>query len=337
MVKRNPNIYDVAKEARVSIATVSRFFNQPHKVGKDTAQKIQAVIESMNYSPNALAQGLVFQTTRTFGVVIANINNPFYGEFVLAVENTASEENYALLLGNTDNRLDEERKIIDSFLQKKVDGLIFAGGRRIGEEYDENVLTAARQVPVMLANHSLVGNNIYCILTDEAKGARLAVQHLIDTGRRSIAHIKGYANSYATIIKEDSYLRTLHQNGIEIRPELIVQSPTDDLAGGYEACSYLLEEGATIDALFAANDLMAIGALKRLSEAGYQVPQDIAVIGYDNVDLCNYLSPGLTSVSQNISDLGRESVRSLSKVLNGERVDKVTYLEPELIIRDSSS
>lgn len=82
---------------------------------------------------------------------------------------------------------------------------------------------------------------------------------------------------------------------------------------------------------------MAIGALKRLSEAGYQVPQDIAVIGYDNVDLCNYLSPGLTSVSQNISDLGRESVRSLSKVLNGERVDKVTYLEPELIIRDSSS
>ena len=190
MVKRNPNIYDVAKEAGVSIATVSRFFNQPHKVGKDTAQKIQAVIESMNYSPNALAQGLVFQTTRTFGVVIANINNPFYGEFVLAVENTASEENYALLLGNTDNRLDEERKIIDSFLQKKVDGLIFAGGRRIGEEYDENVLTAARQVPVMLANHSLVGNNIYCILTDEAKGARLAVQHLIDTGRRSIAHIK---------------------------------------------------------------------------------------------------------------------------------------------------
>lgn len=95
----------------------------------------------------------------------------------------------------------------------------------------------------MLANHSLVGNNIYCILTDEAKGARLAVQHLIDTGRRSIAHIKGYANSYATIIKEDSYLRTLHQNGIEIRPELIVQSPTDDLAEDTKRAAIYLRRG----------------------------------------------------------------------------------------------
>lgn len=337
MTRRRASIYDVAKEAGVSIATVSRYFNQPHKVGKSTARKIKAVTERLNYSPNALAQGLVLQTTRTFGVITANITNPFYGELVLAVENTASEEKYTILLGNTDNRLDEEQKIIHSFLQKKVDGLIFAGGRRIGEQYNQHILCAAQQVPVVLTNHSIAANNIYCILSDEAKGARLAVQHLVDSGRRNIAHIKGYADSYATIVKEDNYLRTLHQNGIEIRPELIVQSATDDLAGGFHACGRLLDAQVKVDAVFAGNDLMAIGAIKCLTQRGYAVPESVAVVGYDNIDLCNYLVPGLTSVSQNIAELGREAVRFLSRVMNEEKIEKAIYLEPKLVIRGSSS
>lgn len=336
MKKRNINIYDIASEAGVSIATVSRAMNRPEKVKPETMEKIQSIIKKANYTPNALAQSLVSKSTRTIGVIIGSISNPFYGEMVRAIEDKAADEGYTILLGNTDNKFQEEEKYIDVFLKKKVDGMIFAGGRMMEDRYDKHINRIAKVIPVVLANHILIGENIYCVLSDEAKGSVLAVEYLLKKGHKNIAYINGYCNSYASIIKKENYVKTLLQNNIDIKDELIVNAIEDEMIGGYKACEVLLNRKVDFTALFAANDLMAIGAIKYLISSGYRVPEDIAVVGYDNIDMCNYFSPGLTSVSQNIRLLGQKSVEIMNDVLDNKNISKVTYYEPKLITRESS-
>lgn len=336
MKKSNLNIYDIAEEAGVSIATVSRAINRPEKVKAETMEKIQNIIKKANYTPNALAQSLVFNTTRTIGVIIGSISNPFYGELVRAIEDKAADEGYTILLGNTDNKFEEEGKYIEVFLKKKVDGMIFAGGRMMEEKYDEHIQRIAKVIPVVLANHILIEKNVYCVLSDEAKGTIIAMEHLIKKGYKNIAYINGYSNSYASIVKKENYIKTLLQNNIEISDELMVNAPNDEMSGGYSACESLLGRKANFTAIFAANDLMAMGAIKYLISNGYRVPEDIAVVGYDNIDMCNYFHPGITSVSQNIRLLGENSVKIMNDVLYSKDVSKVTFYEPELIIRESS-
>ncbi|SKA79842.1 transcriptional regulator, LacI family [Caloramator quimbayensis] len=335
MTKENVNIYDIAKEAGVSIATVSRAMNNPEKLRKETKEKIEKAMKKLSYTPNALAQSLVSKSTRTLGVIIANINNPFYGEMVRAIEDRASDKGYTILLGNTDNKFEEEEKYIDIFLKKQVDGIIFAGGRRISEKYNRHLIKVAENIPVVLTNHILQNKNIYCVLSDEAKGTELLMNYLIEKGHREIAYINGYADSYASIIKKENYLKILSKNSIPIVDELIIDSPSDDMRGGYRACEILLERGK-FTALFAANDLMAIGAIRCLTARGYNVPSDIAVAGYDDIDLCNYVSPSLTSVTQNISELGSIAVDIMTDVLECKEAGRLIFIEPKLVVRQSA-
>lgn len=336
MKKRNLNIYDIAEQAGVSIATVSRAINKPEKVRAETMEKIQDIIKQSNYTPNAIAQSLVLKATKTIGVIIASISNPFYGELVRAVEDKAASENYTILLGNTDNKFEEEEKYIDIFLKKKVDGIIFAGGRRMEERYDNHIQRVAKTIPIVLANHILFGENVYCVLSDEAKGAALAMKYLLELGHKNIAYINGYSTSYASIIKKENYVKTLLKNNIDIKDGLIVNAINDEMRGGYLACEELLSRQASFTALFAANDLMAMGAIKCLTLNGYRVPEDVAVVGYDDIDMCNYFTPGLTSVSQNIKFLGERSVEIMNDVLENREISKISYFEPQLIKRESS-
>jgi LacI family transcriptional regulator len=336
MKKRNLNIYDIAKEAGVSIATVSRAINNSDKVKPETMEKIQSIIEQSNYTPNAIAQSLVLKSTRTIGVIIGSISNPFYGELVRAIEDRASDVGYTILLGNTDNKFNEEEKYIDIFLKKKVDGIIFAGGRKMEERYDRHIHRVAKSIPVVLANHILFGENVYCVLSDEAKGAALAMEYLIQKDHRSIAYINGYSTSYASIIKKENYVKALLQNNIDIKDQLIVNAVNDEMSGGFAACEELIQRNASFSAVFAANDLMAMGAIKSLINHGFRVPEDIVVVGYDDIDMCNYFSPGLTSISQNIKLLGERAVEIMKDVLEGKEISKISYFEPFLIKRGSS-
>lgn len=336
MKKRNLNIYDIAKEAGVSIATVSRAINKPEMVKTETMEKIQGIIKNANYTPNAIAQSLVLKATRTIGVIIASISNPFYGELVKAIEDKAADEGYTILLGNTDNKFYEEEKYIDIFLKKKVDGIIFAGGRMMEERYNNHINQVARNIPVVLANHILFGENVYCVLSDEAKGAAIAMQYLIQKNHKSIAYINGYSNSYASIIKKENYVKMLLQNNIDIKDQLMVNAINDEMSGGFMACEELLRRGISFTALFAANDLMAMGAIKCLVTHNFKVPKDIAVVGYDDIDMCNYFSPGLTSVSQNIKVLGQRAVEIMNDVLDNKKISKISYFEPQLVKRESS-
>ncbi|MEF3305639.1 LacI family DNA-binding transcriptional regulator [Paenibacillus sp. GYB003] len=337
MIQKHASIYDIAKEAGVSVATVSRTINNPEKVSKRTKTKIYEIMERLNYAPNALAQSLVSRSTKTIGVFLSSVTNPFYAEMVQAIEQRAFNDNYTILFGNTSNRIEKEQKYVDVFLKKQVDGIILAGGRNINDAHTQHILKTAERVPVILTNYAVVGKNIYCVLTDEAAGTTMAVQHLIETGHDKIAYINGYEFSYPSVIKKDSYLKTLSRNGLSVNEERIVNAPADTMEGGYKACEALLERGADFNAIFAANDMMAIGAMKKLMSAGYGIPQDVAIVGYDNIHLCDYWSPALSSVTQNMDRLGNMAVEMLGSVLEGKEVNQISYLQPELIVRESSA
>ncbi|MFZ5351736.1 MAG: LacI family DNA-binding transcriptional regulator [Bacillota bacterium] len=333
---KNNNIYDIAKMAGVSITTISRAINRPNMVKPDTLDKIHSIMREMEYTPNALAQGLVLKSTKTIGVIIANINNPFYGEMVKAIEDTASKSGYTIILGNTDNDIQQEEKYIGIFLKKQVDAIIFAGGRKMDEKNNEHIIRTSRYVPVVLTNHYMQRENVYCVLTDEAKGASMAVEYLISKGRVRIAYINGYINSYPSVVKRDNMIATLTRSGLEFYEELEVSALTDDVKGGYDACRILLDRKIEFDALFAANDLMAIGAMKALQKKGLKVPEDVSVMGYDNIYLCNYITPELSSMTQNISQLGIDAVNFIVRHFERKKIaNNIKFLKPRLIVRKS--
>lgn len=336
MDKKTTSIYDIAKEAGVSIATVSRTINTPEKVNEATRNKIMSIMVKHNYTPNALAQSLVSRSTRTVGVIISNIKNPFYGDLLHSIELEAAELGYSILLGNTVRSFVREKQYVETFLKKKVDGIIFSGGRPSDDEYTEHICRTAESLPVIMTNHLVVAKNVYCILTDETIGAYEAVKHLVDEGHSKIAYVNGFSNTYPNIVKKESYIKCLSQHGIDILDELIVDAKNDDLEGGYQACGELLGRNTKFSALFAANDLMAIGAMRKLSSVGYRIPHDVAVVGYDNIDFCEYLTPRLSSVTQNMVQMGQSAIRLLDHILKKESVPKITYLDPKLMIRESS-
>ena len=337
MGKKHASIYDIAKEAGVSVTTVSRVINNPDKVNTHTRRKIYAIMERMNYAPNALAQSLVSRSTETIGVFIHDVKNPFYAEMLYEIEKKAFEKGYSIFIGNTSNQIKKEEAYVELFAKKHVDGIIMVGGRNVREAQSNHILKTAERIPVILTNHTVIGKNIYCICADEAEGAVMAVQHLIDTGRRKIAYINGHEEAYAKIIKKDGYLKTLRRNNLAIDERLIVNAPRDTMEGGYAACEELLGKGGSFDAVFVSNDLMAIGVLKKLASAGIRVPQDVSVVGYDDIQLCKFFSPSLSSVTQECAEIGSMAVQMLIDVLEGKEVHKVTYLKPKLMIRESSS
>lgn len=336
MNKKGISIYDIAKEAGVSIATVSRTINMPEKVNEQTREKVHSIMELLNYTPNALAQSLVSRSTRTFGVIISNIKNPFHGELLRSIEVTAAELDYSILLGHTARNFEREQKYVENFKKKKVDGIILSGGRSIGEDYIRHIERTAESVPVVLTNHLLNKPNVYCVVTDETTGSYQAVNHLIERGSTKIAYINGFRHTYTNVVKEESYIRCLSQHGLSIDEKMMVNVQNDDMEGGFRACEELLSRGVSFDAIFAANDLMAIGAMRKLISIGVRIPEDVAVVGYDDIDICGYMSPTLSSVTQNLTDMGRIAIELLDRLSNDQPVTKITYLEPKLIIRESS-
>jgi len=337
MGKKYASIYDIAREAGVSVTTVSRVINNPDKVNSKTRRKIYAIMEKMNYTPNALAQSLVSRSTATIGVFVHDVKNPFYAEMLYEIEKKAFELGYSILFGNTSNQIKKEEAYVDIFTKKHVDGIIMVGGRNVKEAQSLHILKTAERVPVILTNHTVIGKNIYCILADEAGGAELAVQHLIDSGRDKIAYINGHEDAYAKIVKKDSYLKTLRRNNLAIDEKLIVNAPRDTMEGGYAACEELLGRGRQFNAVFVSNDLMAVGVMKKLIGEGIRIPHDVAVVGYDDIQLCRYLTPSLSSVTQEVAEIGSMAVQLLIDVLKGNEVHEITYLPPRLMIRESSN
>lgn len=326
-------IKDVAQAAGVSIATVSRILNGQSGVSPGLIAQVQLAVEELDYQPNAVARALKVQESRSLGLIIPDIENPFFPALVRGVEDYAQQKGYALILCNTDGRPEEEAKYIKFLLSKQVDGILCVANL----SYDEHSAWLQQvAVPIVLLDRRIAGAPFSTVLVDNTKGAAMAVEHLIQQGRRRIAMIGGKVQSPTNIERAEGYIQTLMRHGLPYSNELIVNADFT-FEGGFAACKALIDRGKNFDAVFAANDMMAIGVIECLTQHHIQVPEDVAVVGFDNIRMAGWYKPALSTISQPVYEMGQLAVKMVLEQMMDNTVEAQTVmLTPELIIRHSS-
>jgi LacI family transcriptional regulator len=325
-------IKDIAKKANVSVTTVSRVLNDKPDVGDDTRKKILKIIDEMNYNPNSVARGLVMQKTHTIGLIIPDISNPFFPQIVRAVEDKAQELGYSVILFNTDNHLARERKAVELFKSKQLDGLIVSlslGNEKILKDLK------AENYPVVQIDRSVLDYHYPLISIDNKKSAYQMVEYMIKKGYKKIAHISGDLNTTTARDRLEGYKKALKNHGIPIKNEYIIEGEYTQNSA-YQAMQSLLDLENRPRAVFAANDLSAAGVYKALFEAALEIPKDIAVAGHDDINLASLLKPELTTMRQPKYEMGERAVTILLEMINKQEFEiKDQILTTDLIIRES--
>ncbi|MGD9227739.1 MAG: LacI family DNA-binding transcriptional regulator [Desulfobacterales bacterium] len=326
------NIQDVAKRAKVSIATVSRVLNDSkHKVRPQTRARVLAAVRKLDYRPNALARGLQMKRTMTIGVIIPDISNPYYAEIVRGIQDVADEKGYNILLQNTDRKQERIIKSIHLLREKIVDGVIFSGGI-IHENATLSALNELRERVVVIGRHEV---NFPAALVDNIGGAAEAIQHLIDLGHRKIAFIGGPKNSATMIDRLKGYESALARNGCPLKKNRLKWG---DLTpeSGYTVATALLSQKDRPTAIFASNDMMAFGSLHAARKLGLTVPDDVAVVGFDDVALCAFVQPALTTVQIPRYGIGVGAMQMLIDLISGNTFDRIQWFKTRLMPREST-
>lgn len=340
-------VYDIAREANVSVATVSRVLNNTAPVKKATRDRIMELIHKHQFQPNALARSLLKKETGMIGIILPDITNPFFPAVLAGVEQEARSRGYTFFLCDTvsTNRDSADQYVRESqylslLMEKQVDGIIMIGGRinlaRPDKEMVQEVVEAGKRVPILLLNGNLPGGGLYRIYTDETEGAELATQHLIELGHRDIAFVGGYRHMSNTIQRQQGFTKTMRRHGLHVRREWILDGGFS-VESGKALMERLLRGSERPTAVFCANDLVAIGALKTAHKAGLRVPEDLSLVGFDDIPYASNSIPELTSVSLKCHELGRTSAELLHRLITRDKVKKNTKLRPELIVRESTA
>ena len=330
-------IADVAREAGVSMMTVSRVINNKEGVSQETRQAVEEVIRKLDYHPNNFARGLATQRTGTLGFVVPDISNPFFSGVARGVEKAASAEGYSILVCNTEEDPLRELDVLELLLEKWVDGLVLCSSR-LEQQKLQSVL--AQYPAVVLVNRQLESVNaplsVGCALINDQAGGLMATKHLIKSGHNVIGFLSGPTVSYSSRWREEGYRQALMEAGLPHGPEIVLPcAPT--VEGGQKAAAQLLAAHPEITALFCFNDLVAVGAIQACNESGRAIPDDLAIVGYDDTILASLVTPPLTTCRVAREELGRLAMGLLLERLGGctEGCDK-SILEPELIVRASA-
>ena len=328
-------IYDVAREAGVSMATVSRVVNNNTNVKPLTRKKVYEAIEMLGYRPNAVARGLASKKTTTVGVVIPDISNTFFSEVARGIEDIANMYHYNIILCNADKRKEKEIRVINTLLEKQVDGLLFMGGTVTDEHRDAFRTT---NVPIVLCATSEATNTYASVDINHEKAAYDAVTLLLNHGHRQIGFICGsLEDTNNGLARYNGYKKALESAGLEMREEM-VRIGNLRYDSGIDATKYFLGLEPRPTAIFTATDEMAIGAIHAIQDFGLRVPHDISVVGIDNIRMASMVRPQLTTVAQPMYDLGAVAMRLLTKLINKETVeDTRVILSHEVITRNSLS
>ncbi|ASA21014.1 catabolite control protein A [Paenibacillus donghaensis] len=324
-------IYDVAREAGVSMATVSRVVNNNPNVKPQTRKKVFEAIERLGYRPNAVARGLASKKTTTVGVVIPDISNSIFAEIARGIEDIANMYHYNIILCNADKRKEKEIRVINTLLEKQVDGLLFMGGT-VTDEHIQAFQTSS--VPIVLCATRDEKGTYPSVDIDHETAAFDAVNTLIRHGHREIAMISGTlqdpANGYSRF---HGYKKALEAAGIEYQEDL-VRIGNYRYESGVEAMKYFLGLKHKPTAIFAATDEMAIGAIHSIQDEGLKVPDDFSIISVDNIRMASMVRPLLTTVAQPMYDLGAVAMRLLTKLMKKETVENPRVILPhETILR----
>jgi LacI family transcriptional regulator len=329
-------IKDIARVAGVSHTTVSRALNDKSRIRNETKEKILSVARELNYHPNFIARSLVMRRTKTLGLVITTISNPFYIELAQGIEVTARGLGYNIILCSTHRDLSAEKQYIDTLRSKGVDGIIFTSAHM----EDPNIVALAEEAfPIVLVNrrtyHPMVKEKVDYVGVDNIMGGFLAVEHLIRLGHRRIGVIGGSQESSVGLERLEGGKKALKDYHLEQRDDYFLEG--DFLKeSGYRGGKRFLQMGERPTAIFATNDYMALGAYQAIAEEGLRIPEDVALVGFNDIEFTGLKGIELTTIGQKKFEMGAIALKTLvEKIERGETKASTNeiFLKPELIIR----
>lgn len=324
-----PTMETVAERAGVSRALVSLVMNNSPKVSDAKRQAVLEAADELGYRPNLHARNLAQSRTKTLGMIINDIHNPFFAEVVYGVEAAAEEHGFDVLILNGGRDAERERRAVETHLQFQVEALIMVGPK-LG---DDDILRASYVVPTVVVGAGRDHPGVDTITTDDERGAHLAVEHLIAFGHTDIVHIDGATNISAHA-RSQGYEKAMRANGLEPR----ILTGGDDEADAEGSVVALVEDDAIPTAIFAFNDLVAAGALSTLESAGLRVPDDVSVVGYDNTFIAELSHMSLTAVNQPRHQMGELAIRTILERLEDGRTEPARIdLVPTLAVRGSTA
>ena len=330
----NATVRDVARRAGVSAMTVSRVNNGNAGVRPETRKRVEHAVTELDFVPNGVARGLMSSKTGALGLIVPDIGNPFFATVVRGAESVARRAGYRLLLCNSEGDLALERQYIEDMISHRVEGLIIAP---LGDRSKVNLMPLVRRkFPFVLIDRSVAGLDADLVQADSVSGARKLVSHLIGLGHRRIAVIIEPDNVSTARERMQGYREALKAGGLKFAPELIVRTSADR-AGGHMAMRKLLELDPLPKAVFAVNNMTALGAMQAIRERGLVVPKDIALVCFDDVEHLAVLSPFLTVINQPTETFGTLSSRLLLDRISGEVGEwpRRVVLDADLIVRES--
>jgi LacI family transcriptional regulator len=327
------NLEDVAKRARVSIATVSRVLNKAASVKNSTRARVLKVVEELNYHPNLYARTLAGGKSRTLGVIVSNLENPFFLDIFRAIESDAHQHSYEVLVANTDYRPQQLVSNVHLMMGRRVAGLAV-----IVSEMDPGLMKELTEanLPVVFYDVGTAGRNISNIKVNYPKGVQKTVEYLYSLGHRRIGFVGHHTGLDPLSDRKKSFIEAMKRCSGHV--EYSTAADRDGPAGGHQATRQLLETGLRPTAVIAVNDFMALGVLKELRESNLRVPQDVSVTGYDNITLSEFAVPPLTTVNIPRAEIGHLAFQAL--VPQGDEVNasgREFRINPELVIRESTA
>lgn len=327
-------IYDVAREANVSMATVSRVVNGNPNVKPSTRKKVLDTIEVLGYRPNAVARGLASKRTTTVGAIIPDISSMFFADLARGIEDIATMYNYNIILANSDRKKEKELHLINAMLEKQVDGILFMGGHISPEHIKQFESTS---VPVVLSSTYDETNTISSVNIDNEMAAFEATKFLLDQDNEHPAFVYGHDDTRISQFKFEGYKRALKEYGVELNQDYIVNVDYS-YDSGIAAAKQLMELDNRPSSVFVASDELALGVIHGAQDLGYKVPEDLEVFGFNNTRLAKMVRPTLSTIVQPMYDIGAVSMRLLTKYMNKENVEEKKVILPHRIIeRDSTN
>lgn len=331
-------IYDIAREAGVSPATVSRVLTNTTGVSMTKRNLVQTIIDKYNFRPNALARGLTENRRKVIGLIMADVRNPFYAKLFVACEQAARAAGYSLLLENSLGRQEIEENQLVLMEEQRVDAVILVGGRvddlQSNRAFVDRVNQINNSLPIILAG-KLDGTSCYQVRINAIKTMDLVMDYLVGLGHSEIAIVGGYDSVTSSYEKRMRYKQLLSRYGLPCRPEYYETFGGYDYETGYLQTEKLLKLSKIPTAIIGINDPAAIGVINCLRDHGFDVPGDVSVIGYDNTQLCTMVNPKMTSVDYNYDIFAKTLIETVEGIYASKDLPPLQLIEPELVIRNS--
>jgi DNA-binding LacI/PurR family transcriptional regulator len=330
-LQKEITISDVARESGVNVSTVSRALNGTYGVHKDTRKLVRTVADRLGYRPNRVARSLVTGRSHSIALVVSDIRNPFFAEIARGAEDAARVASCDLVLCNSDLDPAKQMHYVESLLDKRVDGILMNSVWAL--DRDQQRKLASCPVPIVLLNQAAARSAFCTVRADNEQGGALAAAYLKKLGHRKIAHLSGPRRHGNLTERARGFVRTLESSGDPIDP--IVLHGTNNFAGAVDLTGKLLAAHPDVTAIFAANDAMAFGVIRELMRTGRRIPDDVSVIGFDDVELASVVHPPLTTIHQPIYEVGKAAVEILLRMAGGSKTPEHRLFGVSLVERQS--